>query len=63
VSGKHSPFAEKFIESLRNYGGEDRVLTLSELQSHLEKLKQLPRFGSFGDDEALSDFVFVGENR
>jgi hypothetical protein len=39
----------------------DGVLTLAELQSNLEKLKQLPRFGSFGDDETLSDFVFVGK--
>jgi Caspase domain len=59
IPGKHSPFAEKFIESLRTLSG-DGVLTLAELQSSLEKLKQLPRFGSFGDDESLSDFVFVG---
>jgi hypothetical protein len=61
LAGKHSPFAEKLIESLRSFGGDDRVLTLTELKSNLEKLKQLPRFGSFGDDEALSDFVFVGK--
>ncbi|NOT74395.1 MAG: caspase family protein [Cyclobacteriaceae bacterium] len=57
--GKHSPFAGKLIESLRARGGDDGILTLSEIQSNLEKLSQLPRFGSFGDDEALSDFVFV----
>jgi hypothetical protein len=61
VPDKHSPFAGKLIESLRSYGGEDRILTLTELQVNLEKLKQLPRFGSFGTDEALSDFVFVGK--
>jgi len=32
-----------------------------ELQATLEKMSQLPRFGSFGDDEALSDFVFVSK--
>lgn len=63
VPGKHSPFTEKLIESLRTIGGEDGVLTLAELQANLEKLKQLPRFGSFGDDESLSDFVFVGRKK
>jgi hypothetical protein len=59
IPGKHSPFVEKFIESLRSLGGEDGILTLAEIQANLEKLKQLPRFGSFGEDESLSDFVFI----
>lgn len=63
VPGKHSPFSEKLIESFRSFGGEDRVLTLAEIQVTLEKMKQLPRMGSFGDDETLSDFVFVAKNR
>ncbi|MFZ5999351.1 MAG: caspase family protein [Bacteroidota bacterium] len=57
--GSHSPFATKFLASLKTDGGEDRILTLTELQIHLEKLKQLPRFGSFGDDSPLSDFIFI----
>jgi Caspase domain len=61
IADKHSPFAGKLIESLRSYGGDDRILTLTELQGNMEKMKQLPRFGSFGTDEALSDFVFVGK--
>jgi hypothetical protein len=61
VVGKHSPFAGKLIESLRSRGGDDGVLTLAELQANLEKLSQTPRFGSFGEDEPLSDFVFVGK--
>ncbi|MBS1506697.1 MAG: caspase family protein [Bacteroidetes bacterium] len=61
VPGKHSPFAGKLIESLNSLGGEDHLLTLGELQTNLEKLKQLPRFGSFGEDEPLSDFIFVGK--
>jgi hypothetical protein len=61
VPGKHSPFSEKLIESLRTMGGSDFLLTLAEIQVELEKLKQLPRMGSFGDDEPLSDFVFVGK--
>lgn len=61
IPGKHSPFAAKLIEALRGYGGEDRILTLAELQITMEKLKQIPRFGSFGADEPLSDFVFVAK--
>jgi hypothetical protein len=61
IVGKHSPFAGKLIESLRSMGGDDRILTLTEIQANLEKLEQQPRFGSFGEDEALSDFVFVGK--
>ncbi|HMR56770.1 MAG TPA: caspase family protein [Cyclobacteriaceae bacterium] len=63
IAGSHSPFAGKFLESLRSNGGDDFVLTLSEIQVGMEKLKTLPRFGAFGDDERLSDFVFVSKAR
>lgn len=59
IPGHHSPFAGKLIEALKSNGGGDRILTIAELQASLEKLKQLPRFGSFGEDEPLSDFVFI----
>lgn len=61
IAGQHSPFAAKFIDALRSNGGSDRVLTLAELQVSMEKLSQIPRFGTFGDDETLSDFVFVAK--
>jgi hypothetical protein len=61
IPGKHSPFSERLIESFRSLGGSDYILTLAEIQVELEKLKLLPRTGSFGDDEPLSDFVFVGK--
>lgn len=61
IPGKHSPFSERLIESFRSLGGSDYMLTLAEIQVELEKLKLLPRTGSFGDDEPLSDFVFVGK--
>lgn len=61
IPGKHSPFAGKLIESLRSYGGADRVLTLHELVSSMDVLKQVPRTGSFGDDQKQSDFVFIGK--
>lgn len=59
IPGSHSPFAAKLIESFKTNGGDDRILTIAELRANLEKLKQLPRFGSFGDDESTSDFIFI----
>jgi hypothetical protein len=59
IPGKHSPFARKMIDALRTHGGDDGMLTLSELKSHLEKLEMRPRFGKFGSDAPESEFVFV----
>jgi len=63
IAGKHSPFAETLLECLQGRGGSDGLLTLSEIQAVMEKLKQLPRFGSFGSDEKQGDFVFVSKSR
>ena len=57
--GHHSPFTRKMLEALRNYGGSDQILTLSEMLIYIEKLNPEPRFGEFGDNEPGSDFVFV----
>jgi hypothetical protein len=57
--GKHSPFAKQFIEALKTHGGNDGILTLSELMSHIERLKTAPQFGKFGNDKQGSEFVFV----
>ena len=59
--GHHSPFARKFLEALRNYGGHDKILTLNELTGYVEKINPEPRYGEFGDNEPGSDFVFVAE--
>jgi hypothetical protein len=62
VPGKHSPFAAKFIQALREIGsGKDRMLTLSELEVYFQKLATEPRSGSFGTDDPTSDFVFVAK--
>ncbi|MBY0434445.1 MAG: caspase family protein, partial [Cyclobacteriaceae bacterium] len=62
VAGKHSPFALRIIQALKeNGGGKDRVLTISEIKTYVEKLPNEPRFGSFGDDNPASDFVFVAK--
>jgi hypothetical protein len=57
--GFHSPFARRLIESLRYYGGEDGVLTTSEILQFVEKVNPQPRFGEFGDNEPGSDFILV----
>jgi uncharacterized caspase-like protein len=57
--GGHSPFARKFLQALRDYGGQDKVLTLQELQGYLLNLKMEPHAGVFGDNEPGSDFVFI----
>jgi hypothetical protein len=60
LRGKHSPFAAQLLEALKTRGGEDGILTLSEMIPHLEKIRlHEPRAGEFGDNENGSDFVFV----
>lgn len=59
VPGKHSPFAVKLLQALKESGGSDRILTLEEIKTYVEKLLPEPRSGSFGDDNPASDFVFV----
>ncbi len=59
IRGQHSPFARKFLEALKSNGGEDRLLTLTELNVFMEKLQTTPRFGAFGSDAQGSEFLFV----
>jgi hypothetical protein len=62
IPGKNSPFAAKFIQALREVGGgSGRILTLAELSTYFQKLQTEPRSGSFGSDDAASDFVFVAK--
>lgn len=59
IPGKHSPFAKSFIEALQSQGGKDGLLTISEVFGHVEKLKNPPRLGDFGDNSPGSDFIFL----
>ena len=62
IPGKHSPFASRFLEALKSNGGADRILTIGEINSYLEKIKSNePRSGDFGDNQKGSDFVFVAK--
>ncbi len=57
--GQHSPFARKFIDALRSYGGNDGLLTFNELYSHVEKCVPGPKTGEFGNNQPGSDFLFI----
>jgi hypothetical protein len=59
--GYHSPFARKFLEALRSYGGSDGVLTIGEICGYLERVTPEPRRGEFGDNEPGSDFIFIAK--
>ncbi len=63
IPGKNSPFAAKLLEALKSNGGADRILTINEINSFLEKIKSNePRSGDFGDGEKAADFVFVAKS-
>ncbi len=59
--GQHSPFARKFIEALRNYGGTDNILTVNEILQFIEKVDPQPCFGEFGNNEPGSDFILMAK--
>lgn len=56
-----STFAKKFLEGLKSGGGDDGVLTSSELFTFIESASPKPHRGDFGDDEAGSSFLFKFE--
>jgi hypothetical protein len=57
--GHHSPFARKFLEALRTYGGSDGILSYKDIVSSVETVSPEPRAGEFGDNEPGSDFLFI----
>lgn len=59
IPGKHSPFTVRFLEALKSNGGEDRLLTFSEVNIYMQKLQTTARFGPFGSDEQGSEFLFI----
>ncbi|MEM7512282.1 MAG: caspase family protein [Bacteroidota bacterium] len=54
-----SGFAKKFQEGLLTGGNSDGILTSTELNSELEKVRPRPYCNTFGDDEANSSFLFM----
>jgi len=59
IKGQHSPFAKSFLSALDSQGGKDGILTIQEIFSYVEKLKNPPRLGEFGDNAPGSDFLFL----
>ncbi len=60
--GHNSPFATQFIKALREIGGgSGRVMTLMELNTYFLRLPTEPYYGSYGNDDSQSDFVFVAK--
>ncbi len=57
--GSHSPFTVRMLEALKTSGGEDRLLTMTEINLYMQKLQTTPRFGSFGQDDQGSEFLFI----
>ena len=54
----HSPFTKRFLEGLRSYGIDDKVLTFTELTGFMEKANPMPRHGTFGSHDG-GGFVFL----
>lgn len=58
-----SKFAKKFIEGLLSRGGDDGILTSTELFAYLEDANPVPYRGEFGKDEPESSYLFIASNR
>ncbi len=57
--GMHSPFAYRFIATLRNAKAGTRPLTISGLRAGVESAQPGPRTGEFGSSEPGADFLFI----
>jgi len=59
--GEHSPFMRKFLEALRNCGGQDGILTVQELVSeYMAYITPQPCFVEFEvGNEPGSSFLFI----
>lgn len=54
-----SRFVSKFLEGLRSWGGDDAILTSSELWTYIERARPRPHQDEFGKNEGGSSFLFV----
>ena len=58
--GHHSPFMRKFLEGLRNYGGEDGILTVEELKvKYMDYVKPQPFLLELLGNDPGSCFLFI----
>ena len=60
VPGHHSPFVRELLKALRSKGGNDSLLTIEEILTYFENLKDpKPCSDEFGRNEPGSDFLFI----
>ena len=60
IPGRNSPFARELLEALRSGGGRDNILTIDEVLSYMDRIKDpKPRSSGFGTNEPGSDFLFI----
>ncbi|HUU28407.1 MAG TPA: caspase family protein [archaeon] len=58
--GSHSPFMRKFLEGLRNFGGEDGILTVEELKTnYMDYVDPQPFLLEFLGNEPGGSFLFI----
>jgi hypothetical protein len=61
--GHHSPFANGFLNALRGYGDDHRVLSYYNIVDGVRRKmvdeKAQPRHGDFGKNDSGSDFFFI----
>ncbi len=58
----HSPFTMSLLKALRTYGGEDNILTYTELLSYMEYTAPQPRTGQFGSHDINGGYLFIVRN-
>jgi formylglycine-generating enzyme required for sulfatase activity len=54
-----SAFAEQFLNALRSFGGDDRLVSFTELWGYVQRANPKPCAAKFGDHEAGGDFLLV----
>lgn len=59
--GAHSPFAGRFLEVLRSYGGRKHYLGIDDFLVEVRDVNPSPVWGSWGKDEPGSDFLFISK--
>ena len=57
--GRHSPFASSYLEALKSRGGEDGILTISEIIPFLEKLRAIDPHNFIVASETVQVGIFT----
>ncbi len=60
--GHHSPFVKNFLEEIRNPPGSPPYLTFADLLSSVGATNPVPVWGTWGHDEAGSDFFLISKS-